>query len=417
MSRSETVESSWEALIRKERQHYHAQARRPGQMVPYAALALLLPVLALHPVGRDILGLAPLQALAATLPVVLGISSANVAYHRFGVWSRTYQAFDLVETVIVEVVIATLIIYSGRVDSGLWFLYGIHVVNLTLDPRPPRAHVVVILGMPICVSVYFALFEGTLAHAVYASLALAMVLTTVSWARALRDRSLRLGFENERLLRRVADENLRTLRSSIAREIHDGLAADLSAIAWKAEASALQCTRGEGGTSHENEVRSSSFQQIAERARRAVAEARSLAWGLSEKTPTWAEVTRTIEARAEELCDGQVKLVFASSGDGDTHLPMGLGTDLLRMTQEIIRNALQHSGATRISVDLRLADACEVEIDDNGEGMPDGGGALGQGLGNLAARVNHRGGELRVDAVDPGTRILARMPLPVGSVV
>lgn len=87
-----------------------------------------------------------------------------------------------------------------------------------------------------------------------------------------------------------------------------------------------------------------------------------------------------------------------------------------RILQEAGSNALRHAGARRL--DLRLAREgaqLVVAVSDDGIGLPaDWRAASGFGLRGLRERVQALGGELQIEsAPDEGTRVSARLPLPV----
>ena len=94
---------------------------------------------------------------------------------------------------------------------------------------------------------------------------------------------------------------------------------------------------------------------------------------------------------------------------------------VLAAARELLTNAARHSGATKVAVTLRRsAYAVELEVADNGIGMPPGRreSALAQGHIGLAAvteRVQQSGGSFDVQSSPEGTVARARVPLqPAG---
>jgi signal transduction histidine kinase len=71
--------------------------------------------------------------------------------------------------------------------------------------------------------------------------------------------------------------------------------------------------------------------------------------------------------------------------------------------REALSNAARHSGATQVdvTVDVDHGGFLTVRVADNGTGVPPGGRR--SGLRNLADRAAKLGGELRLEAADPGS--------------
>ncbi|WP_147283521.1 GAF domain-containing sensor histidine kinase [Rhodococcus sp. AG1013] len=81
------------------------------------------------------------------------------------------------------------------------------------------------------------------------------------------------------------------------------------------------------------------------------------------------------------------------------------------VVREAVSNAVRHSGADRISVDVRGGDRLSVEVGDDGRGVADP--LDPSGLVNLAARADEVNGEFRFDStVGVGTRVRWSAPLP-----
>ena len=90
---------------------------------------------------------------------------------------------------------------------------------------------------------------------------------------------------------------------------------------------------------------------------------------------------------------------------------------VLAVARELLTNAARHSGATRVTVKLRRsAYAVELEIADDGRGMPPGRreSALAQGhigLASVTERVQQAGGTFELESSSAGTVARARLPL------
>jgi signal transduction histidine kinase len=90
-----------------------------------------------------------------------------------------------------------------------------------------------------------------------------------------------------------------------------------------------------------------------------------------------------------------------------------LETALYRITQEAMTNALKHSGAESLSVEIVEADGhIDIRVRDEGRGYDPSEHTDGFGLLGMRERVELLGGRLTVDtAPGAGTTVLARLPV------
>jgi two-component system NarL family sensor kinase len=90
---------------------------------------------------------------------------------------------------------------------------------------------------------------------------------------------------------------------------------------------------------------------------------------------------------------------------------------LLAIARELLTNVARHAKAEQVTVALRrVGDALELEVADDGRGMPAGrrAEALSEGhigLASVHERVRSVNGEFIFDSSPSGTRALARLPL------
>ena len=88
---------------------------------------------------------------------------------------------------------------------------------------------------------------------------------------------------------------------------------------------------------------------------------------------------------------------------------------LYRVAQEAIRNAIKHSGAEHVQVDLAVdGETVRLSVQDAGRGFVANAVEAGSGLGlvSMAERIASIGGQWAVRSeTDGGTRIEASVPL------
>ncbi|MGB8645819.1 MAG: sensor histidine kinase [Anaerolineae bacterium] len=96
-------------------------------------------------------------------------------------------------------------------------------------------------------------------------------------------------------------------------------------------------------------------------------------------------------------------------------LPSTIETALFRIVQEALANVLQHSGATRVRVQIeQLAKQLQVQVEDNGRGFQNApGGARRRQLGLVAMqdRAQLIGGHLQIfSEAGKGLRVVVTVP-------
>jgi signal transduction histidine kinase len=104
------------------------------------------------------------------------------------------------------------------------------------------------------------------------------------------------------------------------------------------------------------------------------------------------------------LAEHHVLLLWRIDLEGAPSLSPNATTNLLRIIQEAINNALKHAAARKIVVCARYSptSGITIEIEDDGRGMP-GEASLSQGLENMHRRAIQLGANLRVRTREEGT--------------
>jgi signal transduction histidine kinase len=101
-------------------------------------------------------------------------------------------------------------------------------------------------------------------------------------------------------------------------------------------------------------------------------------------------------------------------------LPLDTETALFRIVQESLINIHRHAGSETARIRLRRdAETLQLEIDDQGRGIPDdslkdvmsGGGVVGVGIAGMSERIRQLGGRLEITSNHRGTTVRARLPL------
>jgi len=248
---------------------------------------------------------------------------------------------------------------------------------------------------------------GALAVACHAGSHLAertrTLLSAVSDQVGLALRTLQLAAEGRELA--VLEE-----RTRLAREIHDTLAQQLTAIVLQLEAAEAFVERSPG--------RAGTLVITArDLARSALQEARRSVWNLR---PAPLEATGLVAALDREVrrwrqYSGIPARLRSEGVPNPLQLPPTAEVALFRIVQEALANAARHSNARRVEVFVSRHDGVlEVSVSDDGDGFSPGAAPQrgSFGLLGMGERARLAGGSLDVSStVGEGTRVTVRLPL------
>ena len=213
---------------------------------------------------------------------------------------------------------------------------------------------------------------------------------------------LGVAVERARLHARRLESAQTEERNRLAREIHDTIAQDLSAIAFQLEAAEALLAQ----------------QTEPERVRRSVAAALDLTRkGLEEARRSVLDLRaaplegRTLPAALAALAS-EPGVSFESS-PASAPLPPAVEVGLYRIAQEALQNALRHAAAAHVVLRLETSsDRVRLTVQDDGKGFPEGTASGRFGLVGMQERARLLGGSFQVESSPgAGTRITAEVPL------
>ncbi len=197
-------------------------------------------------------------------------------------------------------------------------------------------------------------------------------------------------------------------RNRIAREIHDNLAQEILGISIQLELVSRTMPPGaEGPKSHLDRARVLVRNSIAE-ARRYIWDLRSQALENNDLPSALTDTARRLTAETSIQAQVQVTGTFRP-------LTPLIESNLLRIGQEAINNAVRHSQAQRILVNLKFdARSVALSVRDNGRGFDPGSETRNGhfGLVGMRERAEQMGGTLRVESgPGQGTEVVVEVPL------
>lgn len=197
-------------------------------------------------------------------------------------------------------------------------------------------------------------------------------------------------------------------RNRIAREIHDNLAQDILGISVQLELVArLMPAAAEIAKGHLDRARML--------VRNSMTEARRYVWDLRSQELQKKDLPAALRDTTRRLtAESNVETVVEVAGPMRA-LPVEVETNLLRIGQEAVNNAVKHAGANRIEVGLNFdTRKVQLSVRDDGRGFdPSEQIADGHfGLLGMRERAEQIGGVLSIDsAPERGTQIAVEVPL------
>jgi len=193
-------------------------------------------------------------------------------------------------------------------------------------------------------------------------------------------------------------------RTRLAREIHDTLAQGFTGIV-------MQINAAEQIGAEKNGEVWSHLERARSLARQSLEEARRSILVLRSGPSTRPELLRGIEETARQLLvDDSVQVETVREGKV-YDLPREVESELLRVGQEAVTNAVRHSHAAKIQVLLHyLPGRVTLRVSDNGNGLT--ANARGLGIQGMEERMRRIGADLKIVAQEGiGTTVVAAVSL------
>lgn len=202
-------------------------------------------------------------------------------------------------------------------------------------------------------------------------------------------------------------------RTRMARDIHDTLIQDLTAIALQIEGALPHL----GSDPARAETR---LRMALSTARLGLEEARRCVLDLRATPPAGRPLAAALRSAARAFTSETGVPVQVRAAE-DVLLPPAVEAELFRVAQEALTNVRRHAGATRVGITLRVTETtgtARLLIKDNGVGFdtrqtrpPAPGPQGGQGIAGMKERAALLGGRLRVRG-RPGAGVTVEAVIP-----
>lgn len=359
----------------------------------YQGAGLLVIGLSALPATRPLLGVGPGDVARGLGSVMLTNLAATWAFHARGEQSATYRSVALVELLTYQGAMMWLIYRSGSGMSLVWLMWlGQAAANVGIIEHQ-RALMTIYTASPLLLALGFWL-RGDPTSAVAS--VLGAVVGAVVFSAGLRNNLLlaEASAQREAALAELTELRVRDERLRIARDLHDGVAADLSAMAMRADWARVAPA----------DARERELALLAARSREAIDDLRTIVWSMRSPERTAPALAAYLEQRCREVCGRDLAFEMHASVDEALTVSGERALDAVRIAQECCRNAVRHASPSRVSVTLRIEQQITLTVEDDGTGLPEGFETRPEGgLANLRRRVEPDG-RVSVHRLARGTR-------------
>jgi ligand-binding sensor domain-containing protein/signal transduction histidine kinase len=217
------------------------------------------------------------------------------------------------------------------------------------------------------------------------------------WKQRLEHLQVQLSVERERV--------------RIAQDIHDGVGANLTEIAWLAEIAEKESANPE-------EVRAQA-RKISGTARETVQSFDEIVWAVLPQNDTLTSLVEYLGGRVDELFENAPTRCWFTAPKAlpDLVIPAELRHSFFLACKEALHNVNKHARASEVRVEVTFkAGRLRVQIEDNGCGFDPALYESGNGLRNMRKRFADLNGTFELHS-EPGRGTKISMAIPVNNTV
>lgn len=210
--------------------------------------------------------------------------------------------------------------------------------------------------------------------------------------------------QTEKLVIRAIIDTEERERQRFARDLHDSLGQQLSGIKFHIGTSAATI---------KNPKQKLLLKKSNEELIKVQAEMRGICFNLAPKPLREFGLLVAVKELCNQIARGR-KIQFIIRHDEIPALPTDMATDIFRIIQEFINNALRHGKANKIKIIFSCNNEnINIDLKDNGAGFDlNKANGTGMGLQNVKSRVKSHNGEIKIkSALGKGTEYFFSLPL------
>jgi signal transduction histidine kinase len=229
-----------------------------------------------------------------------------------------------------------------------------------------------------------------------------MILASIAQLVATTIRALELTEQLQRSRRQLVTAREEE-RRRIRRDLHDGLGPVLASLTLQADTT-MDLVHSDPDEAVEV------LKKIRAKAQTAVNDVRLLVHGLRPPALDELGLCGAIKQHVSNLETANL-VIDVETPESLPKLPAAVEVAAYRIVQEAVNNVILHAGSTSCTVRLTLDNELDLEVSDNGIGLPESG-SNGFGTQSLSERAAELGGTCTIESVPTGgTKVHARLPL------
>ncbi len=330
-------------------------------------------------------GSVPLAHAAwAMLAAWLAFEAHVLALATLGASHPATRGFYVIDELARYAAPLSLIYFSGSASSMLW------VVTLgksfAFPPRTPqRARIDFMLSLVAHAGLLVAFIAtGRIADGAFTGLVVLTVFPLYGAAETTLARQFHMRAERNLIEHELRESTLARDRDRIARELHDGVSADVNALLMRLR------ELGESGADPKAVA-------LAERAQVVLDELRGVSWSLRNEQGTLAELGKLIDATCRRARGGLSYTRTPNREQGLEHIDAHAALTALSAARELVRAAAT-TDARSIKLALHATNALELRLECDGAGDAD--------FAVVQRVLREAAGTLRVD----GSSVVATIP-------
>jgi signal transduction histidine kinase len=217
-----------------------------------------------------------------------------------------------------------------------------------------------------------------------------------------------IAIENARLREQAEQLAVLEERQRLARELHDSVTQAIYSVNLYANATQLAISSGKMDVASEN------LKELSGMAREAMLDMRMLIFELHPPVLEKEGLVAALKTRLDAV-EARSGIQTSVQVEGERRLPLSLETELYRLAQEALANAVKHAKANEVNLLLRFAEQrLTLEIRDDGVGFDliSASQSGGLGINSMQERVKQIDGELTIEST-PGKGTLVRVVVEV----
>jgi signal transduction histidine kinase len=197
-------------------------------------------------------------------------------------------------------------------------------------------------------------------------------------------------------LNRMQNEKLR-----ISQELHDNIGAQLSFI------------NSSIGTMSANDKENIQLKETQIITQNTIRELRSTVWLINQQEFSLDEFVVKLRDYVKPYHTGKPHINIEDLSNGNIILKPITATNLFRVIQEVVNNAIKHADATLLNIFFKNNNQeLELLITDNGKGFERNGKANGYGLKNINSRIQNINGKCLIESkIGEGTQVKLNIPV------